>query len=143
VSVPPEGGPPGQEPPQQPPSDPGQPPPPPQYGAPPQQYAQPPQQYAQPPYGAQPQYSLPNAPGAVLSLVLGIIGITACGLTAPFAWAQGRKAEQAFDASPGSYGGKGMATAGKILGIIGTVLLAVGVLFFFIYVIVLIATEAS
>ncbi len=69
----------------------------------------------------------PNAPNAVLSLVLGIIGVVACSLCAPFAWKLGRDAEAAVDASNGSLGGRGLATAGKILGIIGTVLLAIGI----------------
>jgi uncharacterized protein DUF4190 len=81
--------------------------------------------YQQPAPGYQ---TPPNAPGAVLSLVLGIVGIVVCGIAAPFAWAQGRNAERAIaGAPPGAYSGKGMATAGKILGIIGTALLAIGV----------------
>ena len=72
--------------------------------------------YAQP-YGGSP----PNAPGAVTALVLGILGLVICSICAPFAWNQGLKAERTIAAEPGRYGGKGMATAGKILGIIGTV----------------------
>ena len=68
-----------------------------------------------------------NAPGAILSLVLGILGILICGVLAPFAWAQGRRAERAVDASGGVYAGRGMATAGKILGMIGTALLVLGI----------------
>jgi hypothetical protein len=65
--------------------------------------------------------SLPNAPGAVLALVLGIVGVITCGFpTGPFAIWQGRSAEKAIKQSPGQYGGKGMATAGWILGIVGT-----------------------
>ena len=69
-----------------------------------------------------------NAPNAVLSLVLGIIGVVLCSLCAPFAWKLGKEAEAAVDASGGTLGGRGLATAGKILGIIGTVLLVIGVL---------------
>jgi hypothetical protein len=73
----------------------------------------------------------------VLALILGIVGIVACGIAAPFAWVQGRKAERAVaGAPPGAYSGKGMATAGKILGIIGTVLLAIGVVAFVIVIVV-------
>jgi len=68
-----------------------------------------------------------NAPNAVLSLVLGIIGVVLCQLCAPFAWKLGRDAEAAVDASGGRLGGRGLATAGKVLGIIGTVLLVLGV----------------
>jgi hypothetical protein len=142
---PPEG---GQPPPGQGPPPPGQPPPgqPPtqQYGQQQPQYGQPPEQYGQqPPYPAQPQYGLPNAPGAVPALVLGIIGVTACYLCGPFAWWQARKADDVIKASPGSYGGTGMATAGKVLGIIGTIFLILAVLFTVIWLIAVIATEAS
>ncbi|HEV2786283.1 MAG TPA: DUF4190 domain-containing protein [Solirubrobacteraceae bacterium] len=70
----------------------------------------------------------PNAPNAVLSLVLGIIGVVLCSLCAPFAWKLGKEAEAAVDASGGTLQGRGLATAGKILGIIGTVLLVLGIL---------------
>ena len=74
------------------------------------------------------------------ALVLGIIGLVACAFCAPFAWWQGKSAENAIAASGGTYGGKGMATAGKILGIIGTVLLAIGVV---VLIVVIIAGAAS
>ncbi len=77
----------------------------------------PPGYYAGPPVGAQ------KADGAITSLVLGIVGVVVCQLCAPFAWSMGRKAERAVDASGGTLGGRGEATAGKILGIIGTVFL--------------------
>ncbi|MGI8674897.1 MAG: DUF4190 domain-containing protein [Thermoleophilaceae bacterium] len=111
---------------------------------------EPEQGYGQPGYGQQGGYPQqpgypqqvggayaepPNAPGAVASLVLGLIGITFCGLCAPFAWAQGRKAETAAETSGGAYGGKGMASAGKILGIIGTVFLVLAVVGILLFVI--------
>ncbi|HEX3318860.1 MAG TPA: DUF4190 domain-containing protein [Solirubrobacteraceae bacterium] len=70
----------------------------------------------------------PNAPGAVASLVLGILGIVLCPLFAPFGWYLGARAEQAVTASQGSLEGGTMATAGKILGIAGTVVLVLAVL---------------
>jgi hypothetical protein len=69
-----------------------------------------------------------NAPNAVLSLVLGIIGVVLCSLCAPFAWKLGKDAEAAVDASGGGLGGRGLATAGKILGMVGTALLVLGIL---------------
>ncbi|HKF81274.1 MAG TPA: hypothetical protein VKB17_10660 [Thermoleophilaceae bacterium] len=57
------------------------------------------------------------------ALILGIVGLVLCGIAAPFAWWQGQSAERAIDASGGTLGGKGMATTGKILGIVGTVIL--------------------
>lgn len=86
------------------------------------------------------QAQQPNAPGAVPALVLGILGIIICGLCAPFAWVQGRKAEEAIATSGGRYGGKGMATTGKILGMVGTGLMILGIV---IVIIVIIASAAS
>jgi hypothetical protein len=61
-----------------------------------------------------------QAPGVTAALVLGILSIVICPLCGPFAWSLGRKGEQAADASGGTLGGRGLATAGKILGMIGT-----------------------
>ena len=77
---------------------------------------------------AQPQ----NHPRATTALVLGIVGIVCCSILAPFAWAIGKKAVNEIDASGGQYGGRGQAQAGYILGIIGTVLLILGIIFFII-----------
>ncbi len=64
-----------------------------------------------------------QAPGAAPALVLGILSILLCPLCGPFAIALGRKAEQEIRASGGQLGGAGIATAGKILGIIGCIFL--------------------
>ena len=66
----------------------------------------------------------PNAPNAVTALVLGILSVVLCPLLGPVAWSLGRKAEQAVDAAGGTLGGRGIATAGKVLGIIGTIFIA-------------------
>ncbi len=127
-----------QQPPQEPQQPPQQPPPP----APPQQpYQQPGQPQYQPPtrYPQQPApvyQSPPNAPGAVPALILGIVGLVLCGIAAPFAWWQGQSAERAIEASGGTLGGKGMATTGKILGIVGTAILALGLVALIVVVIV-------
>ena len=67
----------------------------------------------------------PQAGGATAALVLGILSLVLCPLCGPVAWGLGRKAEQEIDRSGGHLGGRGLATAGKILGIIGTVLIVV------------------
>lgn len=67
----------------------------------------------------------PDHPQATTALVLGILGLVLCGVIAPFAWAIGGKAVRDIDASQGSIGGRGAANAGRILGIVGTVLLAI------------------
>ena len=74
-----------------------------------------------------PRAARPNAPNAVLALVLGIVGVAACSICAPFAWYFGQQAEQAFDAAGGSLDGRSLATAGKILGMVGTVFLVITV----------------
>jgi hypothetical protein len=80
------------------------------------------------PYPAPPKHT-----DATTSMVLGIVavaGMFVCGipvLIAPFAWYLGAKAVREIDASAGTLSGRGEATAGKILGIVGTVLLALAV----------------
>ncbi|MGI8593384.1 MAG: DUF4190 domain-containing protein [Solirubrobacteraceae bacterium] len=126
----------------QPPFGPDQPPfQPPGGGLPP--YGQAPPPYQPPGGGPYGPAQVENAPNAVLSLVLGIVGIVVCSIAAPFAWVLGKKAEAEVDANPGRYTGKGMATAGKILGIIGTVLIGVAIIALIILIIVAVATGGS
>lgn len=66
---------------------------------------------------------------AVTALVLGILGIVMCGpFTAIPAIIVGRNATREIDASQGRLDGRGMAQAGFVLGIIGTVLFGLGLL---------------
>ena len=64
--------------------------------------------------------------------IIGLVGIVFCGgitlVLSPFAWAIGRKSVREIDANPGRFGGRDKANAGKIMGIIGTVLLIIGIL---------------
>ena len=154
-----------QQPPQSPEAQPA--PPPygqPQYGQPQPPYGQPAQPqppYGQPAYG-QPQYqqygqapyshtpALPPHPSANTAMVLGIIalaGVATCGgitlVLAPFAWAVGGKAVREIDASQGTYGGRGSAQAGRIMGIIGTILLSLGVLFFALIIAIAVLSDPS
>ena len=64
------------------------------------------------------------------ALVLGILSVMLCPLCGPVAWSLGRSAEREIDAAGGQLGGRGLGTAGKILGMIGTAFLVVLVLFF-------------
>ena len=87
------------------------------------------------PYGNQPPppggYGVPqDHPKATTALVLGILGVVCCSIAAPFAWSIGKKAVSEIDASGGRMGGRGKAQAGYILGIVGTVLLILSLLFF-------------
>ena len=68
-------------------------------------------------------------PRATMALVLGILGLAACGLVAPFAWVVGKRTVEEIDRSNGMLGGRGPAQAGYVLGVVGTVFLALAVVF--------------
>lgn len=65
---------------------------------------------------------------ATLVLVLGILGIVCCGILAPIAWYLGNKEMRKIKAGQLPAQNEGMARAGMILGIVGSVLLVLGVL---------------
>jgi hypothetical protein len=96
-----------------------------------------------------PTYVLPDLPKATTALVLGLISVGGaffCLLpivVSPFAWFVGAQARREIRNSPNQWGGEGKATAGMVLGIIGTVLLALAVIAVVVLVIVLIATSDS
>lgn len=80
--------------------------------------------YPQPAYGL-----LRDNSNATLAMVLGILGLaTMLAVLSPFAWWKGSQALAEIDSAPGVYGNRGMAVAGRITGIIGTVLLGLAVL---------------
>jgi hypothetical protein len=124
---------------------------------PPQNPYVPPNEYGAPqnPYGSpyQPAYAgglVPTHPSATSSMVLGIIGLVSilvCAGTllilSPVAWVLGAKAVRAIDASPGRYGGRDRAAAGKIMGIIGSVLLVLGVLLIILVIVVAANSDPS
>jgi hypothetical protein len=115
------------------------------YPPPPNPYPQPGSfdQYAAPnPYGASPyggyppgQAALaPEHPSANTGLVLAIVALvgifTCAGVTlvlSPFAWVISGRALRDIDASPGRYSGREKVNAARIMGIIGTALLALAV----------------
>lgn len=70
----------------------------------------------------------PEASQSTTILVLGILGLIICGVLAPFAWVMGNKELEAIDAGRRPIENRGTANAGRILGIIGTVLLAIGII---------------
>src|SRR5688572_28355991 len=88
-----------------------QPPPPPgQYpGPPPPGYPPAGQQGYPPPYpayqpGYQPYGPPPDHPQSTLAMILGIVGVVVCQLTAPFALVIGKRAMNEIDASGGTLG---------------------------------------
>jgi hypothetical protein len=79
--------------------------------------------------------------------IIGLVGIALCGgltlILSPAAWVVGAKAVREIDASQGRYAGRDRAQAGKVMGIIGTVLLALGILAVIAIVVVAIAVGSS
>jgi hypothetical protein len=84
-----------------------------------------------PPYGygyPPPGYGVEHPQGTTV-LVLGILSLVICGVIGPFAWSIGNRALREIDAAPpGYYRNRGNVAAGRICGIIATVLLIVGAL---------------
>jgi hypothetical protein len=120
------------------------------YGQPDQPYGQ--GGYAPSGYGAPYGYGAApaNHPSATTALVLsliGLAGIAFCGgitlVLSPFAWRIGARAVREIDASQGRLGGREQANAGRIMGIIGTVLLALGILLALALVALLVASGTS
>ena len=90
------------------------------------------------PYGYQPYGGGRTAehPQGTTVLVLGILSLVVCGLLAPVAWGMGNKALREIDADPSvTYTNRGNVSAGRICGIIGTCLMALGLVFVVIAVI--------
>jgi branched-chain amino acid transport system permease protein len=68
-----------------------------------------------------PQRKTPNHPKAILSLVLGVLGLTiTVGIASPFAWRAASKAIEEIDEHPERFEGRRAAQIGRILGIAGT-----------------------
>lgn len=77
------------------------------------------------PFGMEP----PDHPQAMTVLILGILGLSMVPFTAPFAWYMGTQALREIDAQPSRYGRRDWVNVGRILGMVGTLLLGVVVLF--------------
>ena len=73
------------------------------------------------------QQQYPEASESTTALVLGILGIVLCGVLGPFAWFIGSKEVKAIDEGRRDPTNRGTANAGRIMGIVGTVLLALGI----------------
>lgn len=65
---------------------------------------------------------------ATIILVLGILSLICCGLLGPVAWIMGNNALRDIDAGLGNPNDRGLVVAGRILGIIGTVLMILGII---------------
>ena len=65
---------------------------------------------------------------AALILVLGILSIVVCGILRPIGWVMGNNAMATLNAGGGDESQRSTANIGRILGIVGTVLLVLNVL---------------
>lgn len=96
----------------------------------------------------QPQFppasQYPEASQATTALVLGILGLVVCaGITSPFAWVMGNNELKAIDAGRRPPENRGTANAGKILGIIGTVFLGLGIIALVLFLLVAVAATTT
>ncbi|WCO66190.1 DUF4190 domain-containing protein [Iamia majanohamensis] len=120
---------------------------------PPPGYGGPPAPHGAPGYGPGPAYGAPYGypygpptvehPQGTIVLVLGILGIVMCQVLGPVAWVMGNRALQEIDASPGSWSNRGNVQAGRICGIVATVILGLWVAFFGLYAVVAIGVLAG
>ena len=79
-----------------------------------------------PSYGGYGGVAQPH-PRGTLVLVLGILGVLCCGVAGIVAIVMGKQALDEIDANPSAYNNRGMVQAGFVLGIIGVVLWAIGI----------------
>lgn len=93
--------------------------------------------YPQPGYPGYPQpgYGGVEHPQGTTVLILGIVGIVLCQITAPFAWSMGNKALEEIDRDPQRYSNRSTVNTGRILGMVGTIILGVYLVFGLLYVI--------
>lgn len=79
---------------------------------------------------------------ATLILVLGILSIVCIPLLGPVAWVMGNNALRELDQGFGDPNSRGLVVAGRILGIIGTVLLVLSCIYI-VFVFLFIGTMAA
>jgi hypothetical protein len=85
-------------------------------------------------YGGQVEH-----PQGTTVLILGILGIVMCQLAAPVAWIMGNKALEEIDRDPLRYSNRSNVNLGRILGMVGTIILAVGAVGMVLYFILIFA----
>jgi hypothetical protein len=97
----------------------------------------------QQPMAMYPVYVRPDLPKATAAMVIGIIavagGFVLCGLPlliSPVAWVLGAQARRQIRAAPQQWDGESKATAGFVLGIIGTILLVLALIVLVVIIVV-------
>ncbi|MGI8938887.1 MAG: hypothetical protein ACR2JF_11895 [Iamia sp.] len=108
--------------------------------------------YGQPAYG-QPGYGYPGYgyggppqeehPQGTIVLIFGILGIVACQVLSPIAWVMGNRTLAEIDAAPGRYSNRSLVNAGRICGIVGSVLLGIIGAIFLVYFVIIIGVVVS
>ena len=82
------------------------------------------------PYGAYQAYAAPAShPQATTAFVLGLLGLVLCPPVGIAGLVMGGRVRREIDASGGQWGGRGLATAGWVLGIISVILVGLYVIF--------------
>ncbi|HEY0902658.1 MAG TPA: DUF4190 domain-containing protein [Marmoricola sp.] len=98
---------------------------------------------------AYPTYVLPDHPRATAALVVGLVSVAGAFiclvpiLASPVAWVIGAQARREIRNAPQQWGGDGRATAGMVLGIIGTVLLVLGLILLALLIVAIVATDGG
>lgn len=104
----------------------------------------PPSSWNQPsPWSQQPQGWVREHPDGTTVLVLGILSLVVCGFLGPFAWSKGNHALAEIDANPGAWSNRGNVNAGRICGMIASILLVVQLVIVGALIITVIASAAS
>lgn len=94
---------------------------------------QPQQPYVQAsPYGG--QMAQPH-PQSMMILIFGILSLVGFSILGPFAWYMGNNALKEIDANPAAYSDRNNVNIGKILGIIGSIMLILVVIGVVLYVV--------
>lgn len=86
------------------------------------------------PYGG--QMAQPHPQGTLI-LIFGILSLVGITILGPFAWYMGNKALKEIDANPAAYSDRNNVNVGRILGIIGSVLMIIAVLAIIAYIVVI------
>lgn len=82
-------------------------------------------------YGGAPAGGGDHPQGTTI-LILGILGLVCCGPLGVAAWIMGNKAIKEIDARPGFYNNRGTVNAGRICGMIASILMVVGIIAYII-----------
>ena len=87
------------------------------------------------PHTTGPYYAPIEHPNGTTVLILGILALVVCGVVlGPIAWIMGNKAIKEIDAAPGYYTNRSNVSAGRICGMIATILWIVGIVAYVVFI---------